>query len=134
MLLILFMYQVMNDIRSALLIDCNDIENFINHRLLQSHGVTHIISFHDAASALIYLKETHVDYHLIIVNIDSPEIKGIEFIEQFYEAGLEKTQGEIYASSSSVNSVKKIKSKRKNIKSISKPLTMDQLINRIKEC
>ncbi|MCD6017582.1 MAG: hypothetical protein K0S53_703 [Bacteroidetes bacterium] len=120
----------MDEIRSALLIDNNDVENFINHRLLQSHGVTHIISFHDADSALAYLKDTHVDYHLIIVNIDAPEIKGIEFIEQFYEAGLEKTQGEIYALSSSANSVKKIKSENRNIKSLSKPFTMDQLVNR----
>lgn len=121
----------MDYIKSALLIDNNDFENFINHRLLQSHGVTHIISFHDSESALDYLKDTHVVYHLIIVNIDEPEIKGAEFITQFYEAGLEKTQGEIYALSSSANSVERLKSGNQNIKSLSIPFTIDQLDNKV---
>ncbi len=119
----------MDHIKSALLIDNNDIDNFINHRLLESHGVTHIISFHDSSEALSYLRDTHVIYHLIIVNIDAPGIKGREFIDQFYESGLEKTQGEIYALASSANSVKNIKSEKKNIKIILKPLTIDQLMN-----
>jgi DNA-binding response OmpR family regulator len=119
----------MDEIRSALLIDYNDIENFINHRLLQSHGVTHIISFHDSVSALAYLKDTHVIYRMIIVNIDAPEINGIEFIHQFFEAGLENTQGDVYALSSSTKSIEKIKSENKSVKSISKPLTLDQLID-----
>ena len=87
----------MEAIKSALLIDNNNIDNFINHRLLQRHGVTHIISFHDSESALSYLKDTHVVYHLILVNIEAPDKKGVEFIEQFYKAGLEKKQGKIYA-------------------------------------
>lgn len=119
----------MDEIRSALLIDNNDIDNFINHRLLLGHGVTHVISFHDYASALAYLKDTHVIYRMIIVNIDAPDIKGTEFINQFFEAGLEKTQGKIYALSSFANSVEKIKSVNRNIKSLSKPFTIDQLVN-----
>lgn len=114
-----------------MLIDNNDIDNFITHRLLKNHGVTNIISFHDADDALLYLKETHVIYHLIIVNIDAAGINGIEFIDRFYESGLEKTQGEVCALSSSDDSAQIINTEKKNIRMISKPLTIDQIMNKV---
>ena len=119
----------MDNIKSALLIDDNDIDNFINHRLLTSHGITNVISFNDAHSALLYLQETNVKYDLILVIIHMPLLDGFEFADKFYELGLDKTQGEIFILTSSTNSLNKEKSVKRNIKCISKPLTIEKLMN-----
>ena len=35
----------MTEIESILLIDNNELDNFINHKFLEAHGVTNILSF-----------------------------------------------------------------------------------------
>jgi two-component SAPR family response regulator len=126
----MFSTTIMDHIKSALLIDNNDVDNFINHRLLKSHGVTNVISFNDAHSALLYLQETNVIYHLILVDIYMPIVDGFEFVDKFYELGLHNTQGEIYVLTSHTNSSNNEKSANRNIKCISKPLTIEKLRNK----
>lgn len=122
--------MVMDNIKSALLIDNNDVDCFINHRLLKSHGVTNVITFNDAHSALLYLQETNVIYHLILVDIYMRELDGFEFVDKFYELGLHNTQGELCVLTSSANLLNKVKSSKRNVKCILKPLTIEQLRNK----
>jgi two-component SAPR family response regulator len=120
----------MIDIQTALLVDCNDFDDFINHRLLQSHGVSHIISFHNVDSALEYLQGTKVIYQIIIVDMDTADVNGQEFIERFFNLELEKIQGKIYTLSSSLNCTLNFKSETHTVQTLQKPLTIEQLTGR----
>ena len=118
----------MRKIKSVLLIDNNDIDNFINHKLLENYGITHVIAFKNATAALSYLSETNVKYHLILVDIYLTMIDGFEFIDKFNKLGLHKTQGKICILSSSINPADKEKAADRNINFIEKPLTIEKLL------
>ncbi len=121
----------MDTIKSALLIDNNDFDNFINLRLLRSNGVTNVILFNDANSALTYLKETKVVYQLILIDIYIPN--GYSFIDSFCELNLGKTQGELMILTSAiVDSSFKETMDKKNISYLDKPLTIEKLRQRVK--
>jgi len=122
----------MKNIKSALLIDDSNIDNFINHKMLESHGVTNVISFNNALSALSYLKEAHIKYDLILIDIYMPINDGFSFIDKFYELELHKTQGQICILTVSLNPLDKAKAAEKNIKFIEKPFTIEKLLNKTK--
>jgi hypothetical protein len=42
----------MTEIESVLLIDNSELDNFINHKFLEAHGVTNIVAFKSADTAL----------------------------------------------------------------------------------
>jgi CheY-like chemotaxis protein len=117
----------MTKIKSAVLIDCNDIDNFINRKILENYGATNVIVFKCANNALSYLKETSIKYQRILIDIHLPVMDGFEFIDKFYELDLHKTQGKICILSASINPLHKEKSEEKKIKFIDKPLTIEKL-------
>lgn len=119
--------EVFNKIRSVMLIDDDEIDNFINRKVLEQYGITDIISFKSVSPALSYLKKTDVKYQLILTDIYLPMIDGFEFIDKFNELELHKTQGEICLLSASINSSDKDKAEEKNIKIIEKPFTIEKL-------
>lgn len=117
----------MNKIKSVILIDHNDIDNFISHRILENYGATNVITFKCASSALSYLKETGIKHQLILVDIYMPIVDGFEFIDKFYELELHKHQGEICLLSTSVNPLHKKRAEEMKIKFLDKPLTVETL-------
>ena len=68
-----------------LLIDDDDIFNFLSQRVLKSCGITDTITtFSNAKEALAYLaesKENSTD--IILFDIRMPEMDGFEFLEKF---------------------------------------------------
>ena len=120
-------FNYSDNIKSVLLIDNNDIDNFVNSKILENYGVTTIISHRSVKSALNHLKETNITYQLILVEIYLPIIDGFEFIDMIHALELHKIHGEICLLSASLDPFHKQKSIEKNIRLIEKPLTIGKI-------
>lgn len=118
----------LNNIKSVLLIDNNEIDNFVNCKLLQYYGVVTINSFKNVNSALYHLKETTIIYQLILIEICLPVIDGFEFIDKFNELELHKAHGTVCLFSASLNPLHKTKALERNVKFIEKPLTIEKIL------
>lgn len=115
-------------IESVLLIDSNEIDIFVNSKMLKLYGVADIVSFKNANDALLHLKGKNVKYQLILIDIYLPVINGFEFIDKFNKLELCKSQGEVCILSASVDPMhRKIAAQRK-INFIEKPLKIENLI------
>lgn len=117
----------MQELKPVMLIDNEDLDNFINQKTLEYYGATTIKIFKNVSRALSYLTETDIIYQLILVDLYMPLINGFEFIDKFYELELYKTQGQVCLLTSSINPLDKEISAEKNIKFIEKPLTIEKL-------
>lgn len=118
----------MTEIKSVLLIDNNDIDNFINHKILVSRGVTNITVLKNAVAALPFLAGTTLYYQYILVDIKLPVINGFQFIDKFNELGLNKFHGQICLLSASLNPFDKQLAEERNVRFIEKPLTIEKLL------
>ena len=118
----------MTEIESILLIDNSEIDNFINHKILEAHRVTNIVSFKSADTALTFLLKTNIKFQFILVDIHLPIMDGFEFIDKFNELGLHKSQGQICLLSASLNPFHKIQSEKLDVRFIEKPLTIEKLL------
>ena len=114
-------------IKSVLLIDNNDIDNYINRTILKLYGISEIVSFTNTNDALLYLKSKPVKYQLILIDIYFPIMNGFEFIDKFNELGLFKTQGKICILSASINPLHRKIAAEKHIPFIEKPLAIKKL-------
>ena len=118
----------MTEIESILLIDNNELDNFINHKFLEAHGVTNIVSFKSADTALNFLLRTNIKFQFILIDIHLPIMDGFQFIDKFNELGLHKSQGNICILSSSINPLHKSQSAERDVRFIEKPLTIKKLL------
>jgi CheY-like chemotaxis protein len=118
----------MTKIKSILLIDNNEIDNFINHKIAENYGVTNIVTFKSADNALDFLLKTKIKFQFIIVDLYLPMTDGFQFIDKFNELELYKTQGEICLLSASINPAHKKQSAERNVRFIEKPLTIEKLL------
>ncbi len=119
----------MKKLKSVILIDNNELDNFINRKILEKHGVTEIITFKKATHALFYLIGTPLKFQLIIVDIHMPLLDGFEFIDKFYELKLHKKQGKICVLSASINPLDLEKTEKRKIQFIEKPLAIEKIKN-----
>jgi CheY-like chemotaxis protein len=120
----------MTELESILLIDNNVLDNFINHKILEAHGVTNILSFKSADTALAFLSETNIKFQFILVDIHLLTMNGFQFIDKFNELGLYKTQGKICLLSASINPLDKELASERNVRFIEKPLTIENLLSK----
>jgi CheY-like chemotaxis protein len=120
--------RLTDKIKSVMLIDNNSIDNFVNQKILEYHGVIDVASFISASRALIHLKKTEIKYQLILIDIYLPLMDGFEFIDKFRELKLYKTQGTICLLSASLNPIHKKRAAEKDIKFIEKPLIIENLL------
>lgn len=74
-----------NKLKSVILIDNNDIDNFINQKILENIGVADILVFTKTSDALNYLKQTENIPQLILVDIYLPFMDGFEFLDKLKE-------------------------------------------------
>ena len=72
-------------LKSVILIDNNDIDNFINQKVLENIGVADILVFTKTSDALNYLKQTENIPQLILVDIYLPFMDGFEFLDKLKE-------------------------------------------------
>ncbi len=116
-----------NKIKSVLLVDSNEVDIFVNSKILKLYGVADIVSFTNANDALLHLKSENAKYQLILIDIYLPVIDGFGFIDKFNELDLRQTKGEICILSASVDPQHRKNSLEKNIRFIEKPLTIQNL-------
>ena len=118
----------MTEIESVLLIDNSELDNFINHKILEAHGMTNIISFKSVDTALNFLSKTNIKFQFILADIHLPIMDGFQFIDKFNELGLYKIQGQICLLSASINPFDKEQAEERNVRFIEKPLTIEKLL------
>ncbi len=118
----------METFNSVLLIDNNEVDSFINKRILEIYGVKKIISLKDQEEALIYLIRNNSLHHLILVDPYMAKNDVFDFIKQHQKAtpnGLNK----ICLISALLNPEQINKAKEMNIETIEKPLTIEKISN-----
>ena len=83
----------MNSLKSVLLVDDDNINNFINERLLTKNNFCdNIVIKNNGDQALSYLQneclERRIFPDLILLDINMPVINGIEFIEILHKLNI----------------------------------------------
>ena len=125
------------DIKSILLIDDCDIDNFISSRLIKKiHGAAEAICKTSAEEGLQYLQlgiEGKVEIpEIIFLDIRMPSMDGFEFLREFAKLNPNvKSKCSIFMLSSSIDQ-RDIERAKKNphvVDFITKPLSMDKLNN-----
>ena len=69
--------------KSVLLIDNNEIDNFVNSKILEMNGVSDVSLFTNPNKALLHLQETSIVYQHIFIDVYLPLLDGIEFSKLF---------------------------------------------------
>ena len=121
-------FNISDTLSSVILIDNNEIDNFVNAKLLEYYGVTTICAFTNIKNALVHLKETNVMYQLILVDLYMPMASRIEFIDQFHKLELQNKHGKILLLSAFFSPLDIEMAGRKGVKFINKPLTVNELL------
>jgi CheY-like chemotaxis protein len=126
--------------KTIMLIDDNDIDNFINEKLVKAYYFAENVYVHTSTkSALEFLKNIEVTLHEIptdlipshiLLDINMPILDGFHFLEEFdrFETGL-KDKIKIVMLTTSLNpmDIEKSKNYKSVIKFIHKPLTEEEL-------
>lgn len=118
----------MSKIKSVILIDYCDIDNFINHKILEYYGAPDTRTFKNANEALIFLEETDIKYQLILVGNNMPLLSGFEFIDKFRELELQNKHGKLILLSAFFSPIDIEIAIANNINYLLKPLLIEQLI------
>ena len=118
----------MSKIKSVILIDNCEIDNFINHKLLEYYGVSDIRTFRKTAEALTFLNETVINYQLILVGLYMPLIDGFAFIDKYRALELQNKHGKIMLLSAFFSPDDIEAANERDIKFIEKPLTIEKLV------
>ena len=121
-------------IKSVILIDDNEIDNFINRKILENYGVTNILTFTSANDALSYLKQSAGSPELILLDLYMPVMNGFEFIDEFKKLEIEKQPIDICILSASINpgDVEEVQ-KVRQLSYTEKPLTALKAMTLLKE-
>lgn len=88
-------------LNSVLLIDDNEIDNFLHRKILESCGATSILTFECTTTALEYLEQTTNIPKLILLDINFPIMDGFEFLDKFRKLEIAKFPIDIFILSGS---------------------------------
>lgn len=117
-----------NKSKSIVLIDNSEVDNFINHKIIEDAGISNVLVFTSSNKALTYLLETNICYDLILVEIHLPVLNGFDFVDLFIQKELKKKHKNICFISASICPLDKEKALEKNITFVPKPLTENSLL------
>ena len=124
-------FNISDKFSSVILIDNNEIDNFINMKLLGHYGITDIIAFTNNKSALTYLKETENTYQLILVGLYMSIAGGFEFIDEFRKLELQNKHGKVLLLSAFFSPIDIEMATARNINFLDKPLLIEKLLEYI---
>lgn len=111
---------------SAVLIDDNEIDCFLQNQILKNCGIRHIRTFRSPVTALQYFKKANPMPDLILVDINFPLMDGFGFIEEFKKIKKDKFPL-IFILSSSTYPPDILKAQEKCFGFIEKILTKEKL-------
>lgn len=119
--------EIRTKLESVLLIDDNEIDNFINRKVLENYGVKNILIFRSTIEGLNYLKKTKAPPQIILLEIYLPIMSGLEFLDMFKNLEIVRKPINIFILSSSINPADN-EIVRKNCSGfITKPFTIEKL-------
>jgi CheY-like chemotaxis protein len=126
--------------KTIMLIDDNEIDNFINEKLIKAYHFAENVYVHTSTkSALEYLKNVEVTLNdiphdlipsHILLDINMPILDGFHFLEEFEKFSLELIEKiKIVMLTTSLNpmDIEKSKNYKQVVKFIHKPLTENEL-------
>ena len=128
--------KALKKLKSILLIDDNEIDNFINRKIIENYGRISVSEFTSTRLALEYLADVNQLPEMIFLDINLPIMDGFEFLSEYGKLNKEKKSTEIVMLSASCNP-KEIEAARQNencMGFMEKPLTkqkLSQLFNRL---
>lgn len=118
---------------SVLLIDDNEIDNFINRKILENYGATNILTFESTVTALEYLTQTKDIPQLILLDINFPVMNSFEFLDKFRELEIGQHSIDIVILSATSNPADIKKANQKCSGFISKFLTVEKLLAQLEK-
>ena len=127
--------------KSIMLIDDNDIDNFINEKLIKAYHFAENVYVHSSTkSALEFLKNIEITLHeiptdlipsCIFLDINMPILDGFHFLDEFEKIApllREKMNVAMLTTSLNPSDIEKSKQYANVIKFIHKPLTEAELL------
>jgi CheY-like chemotaxis protein len=115
----------------VLLIDNNEIDNFIHRKILERCGASNILTFESTITALEYLTLTTDIPQLILLDINFPEMNGFEFLDEFRKLEISQHTLDIFILSVSSNPADIKKAQQKCSGFIEKLLTKEKLFTQM---
>ena len=116
-------------LKSIMLIDDNEVDNFINQKILESCGATNILTFESTTDALNYLKQTVEAPQLILLDRYLPIMNGFEFMDELEKLEIVKQPINVFILSASINPQDiKMALEKKCTGYIKKPLTTEKIL------
>ena len=97
------------------MIDDNELDLLISRKLISKQDNSlQFTEYSNAHDALIFLRnEAHVDFDIILLDLNMPEINGWEFLDEYQKLDIQKS--DVYILTSSLDTRDKLKSKEYDV-------------------
>jgi CheY-like chemotaxis protein len=117
-------------LKSVMLIDDNEIDNFISQKYFEHYCKSDVIIFTSALDALDYLRQTPNLPDLILLDLNLPIMNGLDFLDELEKLELQISTDNVIILSVSINprDLEIIKHKKYGQRYMEKPLKLENIM------